>query len=147
MDDLADAALADARTAPRHVRETMYYRDDEGWLAREFPSGRVERLAGPGEFDASRYPAGRPVPGPRPPFRSAEDLDWSDCPFVEVIPGKVSGQPLLVGTRLPVDALLVNAEGGLPVEEIAEQFEIAPDEVRSVLEVATKKGWRVAGPA
>jgi hypothetical protein len=32
-------------------------------------------------------------------------LDWSDCPLVEVIPGKVSGAPLLKNTRLPVDAI------------------------------------------
>jgi uncharacterized protein (DUF433 family) len=28
--------------------------------------------------------------------------DWSYCPLVEVIPGKVSGAPLLKNTRLPV---------------------------------------------
>jgi hypothetical protein len=27
-------------------------------------------------------------------------LDWSDCPLVEVIPGKVGGAPLLKNTRL-----------------------------------------------
>ena len=32
-------------------------------------------------------------------------FDWSQCPLVEVIPGKVSGAPLLKNTRLPVDAI------------------------------------------
>jgi hypothetical protein len=32
-------------------------------------------------------------------------LDWSECPLVEVIPGKVSGAPLLKNTRLPVEAI------------------------------------------
>ncbi len=31
-------------------------------------------------------------------------VDWSECPLVEVIPGKISGAPLLKGTRLPVEA-------------------------------------------
>jgi hypothetical protein len=31
-------------------------------------------------------------------------LDWSDCVLVEIIPGKVSGAPLLRNTRLPVEA-------------------------------------------
>ncbi len=33
---------------------------------------------------------------------------WSECPLVEVIPGKVSGAPLLKNTRLPVDAITGN---------------------------------------
>jgi len=33
------------------------------------------------------------------------DLDWSECALVEVIPGKVSGAPLLKNTRLPVEAI------------------------------------------
>ena len=35
-------------------------------------------------------------------------VDWSYCPLVEVIPGKVSGVPLLRNTRLPVDAITGN---------------------------------------
>jgi len=35
-------------------------------------------------------------------------FDWSDCSLVEVIPGKVSGVPLLKNTRLPVDATTGN---------------------------------------
>jgi uncharacterized protein (DUF433 family) len=35
-------------------------------------------------------------------------LDWSECPLVEVVPGKVSGAPLLKNTRLPVEAITGN---------------------------------------
>ncbi len=35
-------------------------------------------------------------------------FEWSDCPLVEIIPGKVSGVPLLRNTRLPVDAITGN---------------------------------------
>jgi uncharacterized protein (DUF433 family) len=41
---------------------------------------------------------------------------------VEVIPGKVSGAPLLKGTRLPVDAIISNYDSGSPIEEIAENY-------------------------
>jgi uncharacterized protein (DUF433 family) len=51
-------------------------------------------------------------------------MDWKDCPLVEIIPGKVSGAPLLKGTRLPADTVLENYEGVSPVEEIAENFDI-----------------------
>jgi uncharacterized protein (DUF433 family) len=37
-----------------------------------------------------------------------ETVVWSDRPLVEVIPGKVSGWPLLKNTRLPVDAITEN---------------------------------------
>jgi len=33
------------------------------------------------------------------------NIDWSQCSLVEVIPGKVSGAPLLKNTRLPVEAI------------------------------------------
>jgi uncharacterized protein (DUF433 family) len=40
-------------------------------------------------------------------------FDWSDCPLVEIIPGKVSGAPLLKNTRLPVDAITGNDDAFL----------------------------------
>jgi len=33
------------------------------------------------------------------------NLDWSQCPAVESIPGKVSGAWVLRGTRMPVSAI------------------------------------------
>ena len=32
-------------------------------------------------------------------------LDWSQCPAVESVPGKVSGAWVLRGTRMPVSAI------------------------------------------
>jgi uncharacterized protein (DUF433 family) len=39
-------------------------------------------------------------------------LDWSQCPAVESIPGKVSGAWVLRGTRTPVKVLFENLEAG-----------------------------------
>jgi uncharacterized protein (DUF433 family) len=36
------------------------------------------------------------------------NIDWSQCSLIEVIPGKVSGAPLLKNTRLPVEAITGN---------------------------------------
>jgi uncharacterized protein (DUF433 family) len=60
-------------------------------------------------------------------------MDWSGCDLVEVIPGKVSGAPLLKGTRLPVDAIISNYEAGSPIEEIAENYPSASVEVIKTL--------------
>jgi hypothetical protein len=42
-------------------------------------------------------------------------LDWSQCPAVERLPGKVSGEWLFKGTRVPVKALFENLEDGARV--------------------------------
>jgi uncharacterized protein (DUF433 family) len=31
-----------------------------------------------------------------------EEIDWSECPLVEVKPGVQSGAPVLLGTRMPL---------------------------------------------
>ncbi len=49
----------------------------------------------------------------------AEAIDWSECPLVEVIPGKVSGAPLLKSTRLPVEAILDNYDAFLTQRAVA----------------------------
>lgn len=69
-------------------------------------------------------------------------LDWSQCPLVEIIPGKVSGAPLLKNTRLPVEALTENydaflEEGLSPEGAIAETLdcypEVDPDTIKALL--------------
>jgi uncharacterized protein (DUF433 family) len=59
-------------------------------------------------------------------------VDWSECPLVEVIPGKVSGAPLLKNTRLPVEAITGNydaflAEGLSQGAAIAETLDCYPE--------------------
>lgn len=66
-------------------------------------------------------------------------IDWSDCPLVEVDPFKLGGVPILVGTRMQADSIVENYEGGSPVEEIADNFEIPEETIRLVLEYAKAK--------
>jgi uncharacterized protein (DUF433 family) len=49
-------------------------------------------------------------------------LDWSQCPAVERVPGKVSGAWLFKGTRVPVKALFENIEGGATLSEFLDWF-------------------------
>jgi uncharacterized protein (DUF433 family) len=39
-------------------------------------------------------------------------LDWSQCPAVESIPGKVSGAWVFKDTRMPVSIVFENLESG-----------------------------------
>jgi uncharacterized protein (DUF433 family) len=49
-------------------------------------------------------------------------MDWTSCDMVETIPGKVSGVPLVRGTRIPADVIVENFEAGSPLEEISENY-------------------------
>jgi uncharacterized protein (DUF433 family) len=61
------------------------------------------------------------------------DLDWSQCPAVESIPGKVSGAWLLRGTRTPVKVLFENLEAGMSIEEVIEQFPVTREQLDSLM--------------
>jgi uncharacterized protein (DUF433 family) len=63
-------------------------------------------------------------------------MDSSGCEFVETIPGKVSGVPLLRGTRVPADQVIENYESGESVEDIAYNFDLKPEDIRGVLAFA-----------
>jgi uncharacterized protein (DUF433 family) len=60
-------------------------------------------------------------------------IDWSQCPAVESIPGKVSGAWVFKGTRLPVATIIENLED-LSVEEVMEQFDVTREQINAVLE-------------
>jgi len=49
-------------------------------------------------------------------------MDWSGCEFVEVVPGKVSGRPIVVGTRIPADLVVEYLDHGTSVDEILENY-------------------------
>lgn len=64
-------------------------------------------------------------------------LDWSQCPAVESVPGKVSGAWVFRGTRIPVSAVFENLEDGLTIDEIARMFDgLTREQVKAVLDFA-----------
>ena len=65
-------------------------------------------------------------------------LDWSKCPAVESVPGRVSGAWVFRGTRMPVAAIFENLEDGLSIEEIMEQFDVTREQVTAVLDFAAR---------
>jgi uncharacterized protein (DUF433 family) len=62
-------------------------------------------------------------------------LDWSQCPAVESIPGKVSGAWIFRGTRVPVSAVFENLKSS-SIEEILENFHVTREQVQAVLQFA-----------
>jgi uncharacterized protein (DUF433 family) len=62
-------------------------------------------------------------------------LDWSKCPAVESVPGKVSGAWVFRGTRIPVVAVFENLEGGLTIDQVVGLYDgLTREQVKSVLE-------------
>jgi uncharacterized protein (DUF433 family) len=49
-------------------------------------------------------------------------IDWTGCELVERVPGKVSGRPIVRGTRILADTIVQDAELGSPLEEIRENY-------------------------
>lgn len=65
-------------------------------------------------------------------------LDWSQCPAVESIPGKVSGAWVFKGTRTPVAVVFENLEDGMTITELLEQFPLSEEQVKAVLEFTAR---------
>ncbi len=65
-------------------------------------------------------------------------LDWSQCPAVESVPGRVSGAWVFRGTRMPVSIVFENLEDGMTIDEVIEQFLVTREQVKAVLELAAR---------
>jgi uncharacterized protein (DUF433 family) len=66
------------------------------------------------------------------------DIDWSGCEDVERIPGKVSGQWIVVGTRILAACVTDNADDSTP-EEIDDMFPgLGIERARRIIEYARR---------
>jgi uncharacterized protein (DUF433 family) len=65
-------------------------------------------------------------------------LDWSQCPAVESIPGKVSGAWVFKNTRMPVSLVFENLEAGAKIDEIMDWFHLTREQIVAVLEFAAR---------
>lgn len=53
---------------------------------------------------------------------SPVEINWSNCELIEQIPGKVSGRPIVRGTRILPDAIVNSFDAGATLDEIQEDF-------------------------
>jgi len=65
-------------------------------------------------------------------------LDWSQCPAVESVPGKLSGAWVFKNTRMPVSLVFEDLEVGATIEEIMEWHHLTRDQILTVLEFAAR---------
>ena len=72
------------------------------------------------------------------------EIDWTSCPDVERIPGKVSGQPIVAGTRILAQGVIDNADDFTP-EEIATEIYpgLGVERARRIVEYARTHAKRL----
>ena len=63
-------------------------------------------------------------------------IDWSNCPIVERVADRMHGVPVVKGTRMPADGVVENYITGSPIEEIAENFGLRENDIRTILNYA-----------
>lgn len=64
--------------------------------------------------------------------------DWSQCPAVESVPGRLSGAWVFRDTRMPVASIFENLEYGSSIEEIIEQYDVSREQIQAVIEFAAR---------
>ena len=66
-------------------------------------------------------------------------LDWSHCPAVESIPGKMSGAWVLRNTRMPVQSIFENLRVGASIDDLVEWFDyLERSQIEAVIEFAAR---------
>jgi uncharacterized protein (DUF433 family) len=64
-------------------------------------------------------------------------IDWTACELIEQIPGKVSGRPIVRGTRILPDGIVNSYDMGESIEELREGFpSLSVDQIKRLIEFA-----------
>jgi len=65
------------------------------------------------------------------------EIDWMACELIERIPGKVSGRPIVRGTRILPDAIVGSYDLGETIEELREGFPaLSLEQIKRLIEFA-----------
>ena len=70
------------------------------------------------------------------------EIDWTQCELIECVPGKVSGRPIVRGTRIMPDPIVNSYDLGDSIEDIHEGFPtLSVSQIRRLIEFAhTQRG-------
>ena len=65
------------------------------------------------------------------------EIDWTRCELIECVPGKVSGRPVVRGTRIMPEAIVGSYDPGEMIEELREGFPtLSVAQIRRLIEFA-----------
>jgi uncharacterized protein (DUF433 family) len=81
-----------------------------------------------------------------PLVAKANAVDWMGCELIEAVPGKVSGRPVVRGTRILPDAIVNSYDLGDSIEDLVEGFPaLSSEQIRRL--IAFAHGQRGVSPA
>jgi uncharacterized protein (DUF433 family) len=60
-------------------------------------------------------------------------------PGITVDAGTRFGKPVIKGTRVPVEVLVAKVAGGMSIEEVAEEYDVTPADVRAAIGYAAQR--------
>ena len=64
-------------------------------------------------------------------------IDWTQCELIERVPGKVSGRPIVRGTRIMPDGIVNSFDMGDSIEDIHEDWpSLSLDQIKRLIEFA-----------
>jgi uncharacterized protein (DUF433 family) len=64
-------------------------------------------------------------------------IDWMACELIEAVPGKVSGRPVVRGTRIMPDAIAGSYDLGETIDELREGFPtLTIEQIKRLIEFA-----------
>jgi len=64
-------------------------------------------------------------------------IDWTQCELIECVPGKVSGRPVVRGTRIMPEAIVGSYDLGETIQELCEGFPtLSATKIRRLIEFA-----------
>jgi len=65
------------------------------------------------------------------------EIDWMACELIESVPGKVSGKPVVRGTRILPDAIVGSYDLGETIDELHEGFpSLSVSQIKRLIEFA-----------
>ena len=70
-------------------------------------------------------------------LHTKSEIDWTACELIEQIPGKVSGRPIVRGTRIMPEGIVNSFDMGESIEEIREDWpSLSVDQIKRLIEFA-----------
>ena len=71
------------------------------------------------------------------------DIDWTQCELIECVAGKVSGKPVVLGTRIMPDAIVGSHDLGETMEELQQGFPaLTAAQIRRLIDFAREQRQR-----
>ena len=78
---------------------------------------------------------------------TSSEIDWTQCELIEQVPGKVSGRPIVRGTRILPDAIVNSYDAGEPLDLIHENYPgLSIPQIRRLIEFGHAQTFEPLNP-